>query len=260
MPRTGSIGSKVGPAVSSTCLPGQQLGLEERDDVLEQFVGLQHAAVARFRRRPGRPRPGRAARRRRRAAAPTLRCVAGFSHISTFIAGATSRRCARGRAPAPASRAGRRPDPCATLAMKCAVAGATTIASAPRVRSMCGIALPHCVASHWSVETGRPLSACIVVAVTNCRAPSVITTCTVGAFVLQAAHQFADLVGGDSAGHADDDVLAGEFHARYFARRTRTSSSTISRIAPPTIALSAMLKAGQCQPRQWKSRKSITWP
>ena len=46
----------------------------------------------------------------------------------------------------------------------------------------------------------------------------------------------------------------------HFERRTRSSSSTISRAAPQTIAESATLKAGQCQPRQCKSRKSITWP
>ena len=34
-------------------------------------------------------------------------------------------------------------------------------------------------ASHWSVKTGRPVSACIVTGVMKCVAPSVITTWTV---------------------------------------------------------------------------------
>jgi len=29
-------------------------------------------------------------------------------------------------------------------------------------------------------------------------------------------------------------------------------------MAATTMAISAMLKAGQCQPRRWKSRKSMT--
>lgn len=41
-------------------------------------------------------------------------------------------------------------------------------------------------------------------------------------------------------------------------RRTRSSSSRISSAAPTVIALSAMLKAGKCRPRRWKSRKSTT--
>ncbi len=41
---------------------------------------------------------------------------------------------------------------------------------------------------------------------------------------------------------------------------TRRSSSTTNSTAPMQMALSATLKAGQCQPATWKSRKSITWP
>ena len=42
------------------------------------------------------------------------------------------------------------------------------------------------------------------------------------------------------------------------SRRTRSSSSRIRQAAPTVIAASATLKAGKCQPRRWKSRKSTT--
>jgi len=61
--------------------------------------------------------------------------------------------------------------------MKSALAGATSTASASRVRLMCGMWLGS-RASHWLVTTGRLVSACIVATVMNCCAASVITTCT----------------------------------------------------------------------------------
>ena len=48
------------------------------------------------------------------------------------------------------------------------------------------------------------------------------------------------------------------FACRYFDFFTRSNSSKIKQIAPTVIALSAMLNAGKCQPRMWKSRKSTT--
>ena len=46
MPRTGSIASNVGPAVTSTLLAGEQLRLPQRDERRVQLRGLEHAAVA----------------------------------------------------------------------------------------------------------------------------------------------------------------------------------------------------------------------
>ena len=63
--------------------------------------------------------------------------VAGFSHISTFIAGATSSGQRRARHSVDSRSSAR---PCASLAMKSAIAGATTIRSRSRDSSMCPIA------------------------------------------------------------------------------------------------------------------------
>ena len=48
MPRTGSIGSKVGPAVISTRLPDSSLGCEEGDESSSDLERLEHAAGADF--------------------------------------------------------------------------------------------------------------------------------------------------------------------------------------------------------------------
>ena len=68
--------------------------------------------------------------------------------------------------------------PCASFARKSVEAGAMTMASASRERSMCGM-LFGMRASHCDVYTGRPESACMVTGVMNCVAASVITICTV---------------------------------------------------------------------------------
>ena len=44
MPRTGSIGSNVGPAVSTMRFPASRLGWKKRNDIGEQFSRLEHAA------------------------------------------------------------------------------------------------------------------------------------------------------------------------------------------------------------------------
>ena len=80
--------------------------------------------------------------------------------------------------------------------MKSALAGATTIASASRLRLMWGMLLsapPEVRASHCEVNTGRPESACMVTAVMNCSAASVMTTCTVAPAFTSARHSSAAL-------------------------------------------------------------------
>ena len=71
----------------------------------------------------------------------TLRCVAGWAHISRFIAGATSsaQRSMGLARQSSASRSFARP--WASCAMKSALAGATSTASASRVRLMCAMLL-----------------------------------------------------------------------------------------------------------------------
>jgi hypothetical protein len=90
MPRTGSIASKVGPAVTSTCWPTRVFGDQVGDQFLEQFPGLQHAAVAEL--ATGLVAAGHAPAPGRPSAAiwRTLRWVAGWAHISRFMAGAMS--------------------------------------------------------------------------------------------------------------------------------------------------------------------------
>ena len=154
MPRTGSIGSKVGPAVISTALARQQLRLEERDQLGEQLARPRACGRRRSRRRPGRRWPGRAPSRRRRAAA--RRCAAS-PDAPTSRGSSPARRSSGQRSIGRArhsrlSRSSARP--CTSLAMKSALAGATSTASASRVRLMCAM-LFGSRASHWLVYDRR---------------------------------------------------------------------------------------------------------
>ena len=118
--------------------------------------------------------------------------MAGWAHISRFIAGATrsgQRSIGRARQASESSSSAR---PWTSLAMKSALAGAISIASASRVRLMCAMLL-WSRASHWLVKTGRLESACIVTAVMKCSAASVITTCTVAPALTSSRTSSADL-------------------------------------------------------------------
>ena len=177
MPRTGSMASKVGPAVTITRRPASSLGCSDA------ITSSHNSSASSMRPSPISPQawsplagPSTSAPSARMRA--TLRCVAGCAHISRFMAGATSsgqRSIGRARQ---ARLSKSSADPLASLAMKSADAGATISASAARVRPMCAMLLGSRV-SHWLVNTGRPLSACIVTAVMNASAACVITTCTV---------------------------------------------------------------------------------
>ena len=76
-----------------------------------------------------------------------LRRVAAFCHIWRFMAGATISGHSRARHSVESRSSA---SPFASLAMKSAVAGATTIASLPRESSMCAM-LSGMLASHMSV-------------------------------------------------------------------------------------------------------------
>ena len=103
-----------------------------------------------------------------------LRCVAGFSHICLFIAGATSSGQSLAKQRVDSKSSAR---PCTSLAKKSALAGATKMASAFLDNSICGMPLPTLL-SHMSINTGLPESACMVTGVINWQAAAVITTCT----------------------------------------------------------------------------------
>ena len=176
MPRTGSIGSKVGPAVINRCFPARVLVWNDA------IISVSNCAGSNILPMPVSPQAWSPAAGPRTSIPSaliwaTLRCVARFCHISTFIAGAISNGMCAGLAThnvdSKSSQA-----PCASLNMKSVLQGAITMAFASRVRSMCGMLL-SIRASHWSVNTVLPESACIVTGVMNCVAACVITTCTV---------------------------------------------------------------------------------
>ncbi len=173
MPRTGSMASKVGPAVIKTFLPANSLGVKKA------ITSSSISSGSSMRPAPTSPQacsplagPSRCTPSVANRAA--LRCVAGFSHIWRFIAGAIIKGHSRASTMV-ANRSSAKP--CAARAMKSADAGATRIRSAWRDRSICAIAF-GIRASHWSMNTGLPDSAWKVVAVTKWVAPSVIATCT----------------------------------------------------------------------------------
>jgi hypothetical protein len=169
--RTGSIGSSVGPAVTTTRLPSSALGAKKA------WIRSNSSSASSMRPRPVSPQacspaagPANSTPSPRRAAA--LRCVAGFDHISTFIAGASMSGQRRARHSV-LSRSSARP--CASLPMKSALAGATTISSRSRDSSICPM-LSGTRGSHRSEYTAWPDSACKVIGAIKRAPASVITT------------------------------------------------------------------------------------
>ena len=191
MPRTGSIASNVGPAVTSTRRPASSLGWK--------------CAISRSRRSAGSsmrpsptspqawsPAPGPKTTAPSALAWATLRCVAGWAHISRFMAGASSsaqRSIGRARQVSDRISPAR---PCTSCAMKSAEAGATRIASASRPSWMWAMLLSGRL-SHWLSTTGRLVRACIVTGVMNWQAASVITTCTLAPALTSSRANSADL-------------------------------------------------------------------
>src|SRR5690606_38840864 len=116
--------------------------------------------------------PSSSAPRARRVS--TLAWVAGWAHISRFIAGASASGAsvARHRVLTRSSAS-----PWARRALVLALAGAMTMRSGQRASSIWPIAA-SAAASHSEVRTGRPDSAWKVVAVTNRSALAVMATCT----------------------------------------------------------------------------------
>ena len=119
------------------------------------------------------PVPGCTTRTPRAVSATTFACVAGFSHMPVFIAGATTigafvaSRVEESRSSA---------IPCAIFARTFAVAGATTTRSAAASEMCPGFQSRG--SSKRSHSTGLRESVWNVSGVTNARACSVITTCT----------------------------------------------------------------------------------
>ena len=139
-----------------------------------------------------------------------MRWVAGCAHISRFIAGATSsgqRSIGRARQSSESRSSAR---PCSSLAMKSALAGATSTASASRVRLMCAMlfgfarvplarvdgAVRERLQRHGGDELLGRLGHHDLHG---------------GAGLDQRARQLGGLVAGDAARQAEHDVAAREF-------------------------------------------------
>ena len=103
-----------------------------------------------------------------------LRRVAGWSHIRTFIDGATSTGVSVASSRVEARSSAR---PCASFAIRSAVAGATTIRSATRDNWICPISASS-VRSNSAEYTRSPASAATDSGVTNCVAATVSTGVT----------------------------------------------------------------------------------
>ncbi len=175
--RTGSRGSRVGPAVTTTRLPNHLLLLvcpSSRSAAAKMTSGSLM--------RPGRslgpsasaPISGPTKRQPRAVSAVIFAAVAGFAYIASFMAGAAS----TGRSARASSKAVNRSSaiPMAQRARVLAVAGARMMRSECLARSMCASARPP---SHSELSTGRPVSASNVSGRTNSAAAAVRATSTV---------------------------------------------------------------------------------
>ena len=166
MKRTGSMRSRVGPAVTTTLRPRSSPAAATRGAAqhrLDDLLRLDHAAgagLAAGLAAVGRARESSTPRWRSVA---TFACVAALAHIRRFIAGATTIGTSVARHSVDSRSSAR---PCASRAMKSAVAGAMTMRCGQRASSMWPIAA-SAAASHRSVRTGRPESAWNVSGVTN---------------------------------------------------------------------------------------------
>ncbi len=188
MPRTVSIISNVGPAVTMTLRPASLRGARKfcTDSRISSGSSMRPMPTSPQAWSPG---AGPITVMPSARSVATLRCVAGLSHISTFIAGATSSGQLRARHAVERRSSAM---PLASFARKSALAGATTIASAPRESSMCAMLLAK-LASHRSVITGLPVSAWNVAGVTKRVAASVIATCTSTLFLMRRRASSATL-------------------------------------------------------------------
>ncbi len=151
MARTVSIGSRVPPAFTTTRSPARLRGPSRRS-----------ASAASSRGSTMRPSPcqpqasspasGPSRRTPRARSRSTFSRVAGWFHMWTFMAGATSTgaRVASSRV---VTRSSARP--CAMRASRWAVAGATTTSSAQSASAMWSIS-PSSAASKSSLRTERP--------------------------------------------------------------------------------------------------------
>jgi hypothetical protein len=173
MNRTGSSGSRVGPALMTTLSPASGPASSAAN------TARAISSASSMRPRPVSPQAcsplaGPSSRTPRAASVPAFACVAACAHIRRFIAGAAHTGASVARHSV-LSRSSARP--AASRARQSALAGAISTSSAQRASSMWPIAA-SAASSQSSVRTGRPDSAWKVSGVTKRRAPALITTCT----------------------------------------------------------------------------------
>ena len=197
--RTASSGSRVPPAVTSTCFPASE----------PPPVGLRREGAARHARRspPARPcapgrqaprrarrRPGRRARRRARRGA---RGSPGSPGAPTSPCSSRARARSGPRCASAVSVSRSSASPCASRAMVCAVSGATTSRSAP-ARCGYGSLGGSLRASAQNVSRGdEPLG------------PARRDRRHVVPGVYEQAQELARLVGGDATRYAEEDARHG---------------------------------------------------
>jgi hypothetical protein len=148
MNRTGSIGSRVPPAVTSILQPARSYGIasarassSSANVVISSGSGSRPAPVS---DPVSRPHAGSSTTAPRRRSVATLSTVAGCSHISVCIAGANSTG-QRAVSSVAVSRSSARP--WAARASTSAVAGATTTRSACLPICTCGTSGTSCQTS-----------------------------------------------------------------------------------------------------------------
>jgi hypothetical protein len=205
--RTGSIGSSVGPAVISTRLPDSAFGWKT-DSISPRISSASSMRPMPTSPHAWSPGAGPATRMPSSRSASTFLCVAAFSHISTFIAGAIISGQRRASTSVESRSSAR---PCATLAMKSAVAGATTIRSRSRDSSMWPM-LSGTRGSHRSLHAVWPVSACSVAVPMKRSAAGGQHRADIAPGLHQQARELGGLVGSDAAGQSEQNPLSFQCH------------------------------------------------
>ena len=178
MKRTGSSGSRVPPAVTTSLRPASAPSEPSTRRICPINVGVSGSLPAPSKPLASRPLSGSITCAPRCRRVVRLACVAGCSLMPPSIAGAMSRGQREARAVTESMSSAR---PCASFAIVLAVAGATASRSASSAKPTCAICVgnaPPDSERHRFVYTGRPLTAANVSELTKRCAASVSTTST----------------------------------------------------------------------------------
>ena len=173
MNRTGSMSSNVGPALTSTRLPASRGGSADSDSAATMASGSS-SRPAPTSPQAWSPSAGPSTSTPRDTSVARLARVAGWAHITRFIAGAIVSGASLARQSVLSRSLAR---PWARRAIVLAVHGAIRMRVAQRASSMWPMAA-SAASSHSELRTGWPDRAWNVVGPTKCSADAVITTRT----------------------------------------------------------------------------------